>query len=308
MSISRSQLGRSPAIVTINGATLFMRDDLMTKHNPVWVPEKCSIHGQVDKSKKDLVIKHNLLLFGLWQSLSAIFPSYLLNPTVGTNIFGTSDNAMVVQGRNTDRITYPNSQVTKLAELYCGVDSELFAAAVEVTSLIKNNANPEDTAAYFTRDTNAYSETTFSMANFKRVRFTGAWGAITGFTSFVPQKGFRVSWAADLKPDTVDGLGTVSMYVGDGSVVGSCRGIPIGPTGAQVDTAQAVAAAHGTLLSANSADLTLAGSGISIVLKNAGMVESSVAWGADPLRVNEVGWETTRGMTAGVAQAVSTLS
>lgn len=311
MAISRAALGRGPAIVTLGGATLFMRDDMIPRHAPEWQAVKSSLHGRADKFKGDLVIKHNLVLFGLWQNVSVLFPAALLNPVVGTSIFGSTDSAMVILARNGDRVTYANSQITKLADLALDVDSELFAAAVEVTSIIANNMNPEDAGAYFTRDTATYSETTFAKTNFKKARYTAAWGSKTGFTSFIGQKGFSVAWQLDAKPDRVSGLGTVDYYIGEDGLTGGMKCVPIGPTSAQIDTAQAVNSAHGALLSAGAADLTITGAGtpaLSLVLKSASITESATAFGVDPLRVNEVAWETTRGFTAGVAAAVATIS
>ena len=309
MPITRSQLGRGPAYVTFGGAELFTRDDLVPRHSPVWEPVNCSLHGQIDKFKKDFTVKLGLNLFGLWSNLTVLFPSYLMNPAVGTAIFGATDNALVILARDGSRITYANAQITKLAELYLGVDSELFAASVEITALLKNNANPEDAGAYFTRDTATYSETTFSTSAFKKTRWSGAWTGITGFTSFAPQKGARVSWNCDVKPDMVDGYGTVGMYIGPAGMIAGLKCVPIGPTMAQIDTAQAAGVAHGALLSAAAATLTLTGSsGGSVALTGAALTETGAAFGIEPLRVGEVAWETTRSITTGTAAAVAAVS
>lgn len=308
MSVSRASLGRGPAHVTIGGATLFTRDDLVPRHAPEWGDVSSSMHGRTNKFKGDLVIKHSLMLFGTWENLAVLFPAALLNPVVGTSLFGTVDQAMVIHARNSDRITYPNAQITKLGDLYLGVDSELWAAAVEITALLKNNTDPETAGAYFVRDTAAYADAAFAMTNFKKCRWSAAWTAKTGFTSFIGEKGFRVAWQLDIKPQKVDGLGTVDMYIGPGGLIGGCKCVPIGPTMAQVDTAQALHSAHGALLSAGAADLTLTGTSASVVLKAAAMTESGTAFGVDPLRVGEVGWETTRSVTAGVASVVATVA
>ena len=319
MSVTRSQLGRGPGIVTFNGGTFFTREDILAKHGPVWEPVKSTLHGQHDKFKKDWVVKLPLTLYGLWQNLSILFPSYALNPSVSTPIFGATDIPLIILGKNGDKITYTNAGITKLADLYLGVDSELFAAAVEVTCLLGNGKNPEDASAYFVRDTGqAYSETTYANTNFKKTRFTGAWGSVSGFTSVAAQKGWHVAWNLDVKYDGMADLGTVGAYIGDGCLVAAAKCIPVGPTQAQIDTAQAIGGgttaspaagtAHGVLLSAGGADLTIAGTGISIVLKQAAMVESSTAFGIDPLRVGEIAWETTRLFTTGTPNAVATIS
>lgn len=307
MSVSRANLGRGPALVTWNGATLFTRDDLVAAHSPVWEPVKSSMHGQTTKFRRDLVIKLNLMLFGVWENLSVLFPSALLNPVIGTSLFGTTDLPLVIQARNNDRITYGNAQITKLGDLYLGVDSELWAAAVEFTCLLKNSTEPEAAGAYFVRDTNSYTDAAFAMTNFKKCRWTGAWTGKTGLTSFIGEKGFSIAWDLDLKPQVVDGYGTVDMFVGEGGLVAGCKCVPIGPTQAQIDTAQGATAANGTLLSTGAADLTLTGTSASVVLKAANLVSSSTVFG-QALRVGEAAWETNRSVAAGVASAVATVA
>jgi hypothetical protein len=305
MAIQRSSLIRGPAKITFGGATFFTRDDIVLRHVPVWEPVVSSLHGQIDKFKRDFMIRFSVNLMGLWDNLGVLFPSALVNPVVGARIFGDTDTALVIHAKNQDRVTLHNCQITGLASLHLGVDQELFSGAVEFTALLKNNANPEDSGAYFTADTAAYTETTFALTAFKKARWTGAWGAKTGFTAIVPQGGFQVGWQLDLVPDVADGHGTIDMTIGNGALVAQCRCVPLGPTPAQTDTAQDVEAAHGTLLSAGSADLTLTAGSDSLVLTNANLVESGRAFGTQPLRIGEVVWETTRLLTAGATEAVA---
>ena len=306
-------MGRGPAIVTWNGATFFMRDSMIPKHSPVWKPVGCTHLGQIDKYRSDFQIKLNLTLFGLWSNLSLLFPSALLNPVTGTALFGT-DLPLVIQAKDGSNITYANAQLTKMSDVFLGVDSEMFAAAVEFTVLISNTAltsgGPEVAGAFFTRASTSYSESTFALTNFLKTRWTAAWTGKTGFTSFIGQTGYHIGWSLDLKPVMVDGYGTVDMIIGDGGLVASCKCIPIGPTAAQSDTLQAVHAASGTLLGTGGADLTItsfAGSH-SVVLKTANLVDTASAFGIEPLRVNEHTWETTRSVTSGAVAAIATLS
>jgi hypothetical protein len=304
MAITRASLGRGPARVTFGGATLFTRDDLVPRHSPVWNPVVTSMYGEVDKVKSDLVIRFGMRLWGAWENISVLFPDSIINPTVGASLFGTSDSAAVILARNGDQITYHNAQITRLADLYLGVDSDLFAADVEITALLKNNANPEDANAYYTLATaQAYSDNVFAKTNFKRSRITGAWNAKTGFTTITPQRGVNVGWTLDLAPVRVDGLGTVDFTLRN--FMGGCRCIPIGPSLAQIESAsRAQGLAHGGLASTSSADLTWSASGISVVLYGAQMTEHGYAFGVEPLRVGEMAWVTTRGFSAGTPTAV----
>lgn len=313
MSVDRASLKRGPAIVTTTLTTLrtlYTSNDILARFGPVWTAVNTSMYGQVDKIIKDRVYKIPLRLWGSWENLDLLFPSYALAPVAGASIFGTADVSWSILARNGDKITLANAQITKLANLYLGVDSDLFAADVELTAILKNSANPEDANAYYTIATaQSYSDNAFAKTNYKRSRFTGAWGALTGFTAIVPQKGFQISWELDAKPLTCDGLGTVDYTIGENVLKGMCKAIPIPNTMAQLEAqAAGQGVALGTLLSGISADLTLTGSAGApvIVLKNAAISEHGYAFGAEPLRQGEVTWETTRGFTAGAPAAVAT--
>src|SRR6185312_15019530 len=166
--------------------------------------------------------------------------------------------------------------------------------------------------AYYTTATGqTYADAAFAKTNFKRVRFTGAWGSIAGFTSIIPQRGFQVSWELDAQPLTCDGLGTVDFTIGESALQGTCKCVPIQPTIAELEAEVAAQGVpFGTLLSANVADLTLAGNGGSpvVVLKHAGITEHGYAFGIEPLRQGEIVWSTTRGFTSGVPDAVASVA
>jgi hypothetical protein len=317
-TITRSSLVRGRGYVNYNSANFFCREKIDVRFAPTWEKVSASMFGPVDKYKKDLVLKINLKLWGAWQNLGILFPSYIMDPIPGTSIFGSSDVPLYIQGDNGDYITYTNAQITKVSDLYLGVDNEIFAADVEFTALIGNSNNPEDSGAYHTRGTNAYSDATaaFSKTNFKRVRFLASWGSIAGFsnadsgTPITPQKGVKVSWAADLKPVTVDGLGTRDMSIGDDGVIAQAKMIPIGPTIAQLKANSQEETQMGTLGSALSADLTITGNGGDpvIVLKNAYLMDNGLVFDAVDLRVGEATWETTRGFSGGAPAIVSSVS
>jgi hypothetical protein len=92
-----------------------------------------------------------------------------------------SDLPLVVTARNGDQVTVVNAQITKLANLYLGVDSDLFAADVEFTGVLAAGANPEDSASYLTTGVSqTFTETAFAKTNFKRLRFRGVGSDGTG--------------------------------------------------------------------------------------------------------------------------------
>ena len=317
MALDRSLLARGPAIVSYGGNTFYTNADILSRFGPLWNPVSTSMYGLVDKVLTDRVYKLPLRLWGAWENLSVLFPSYAMSPQVGASIFGTSATPLVILARNGDQITYTNTQITKLANLFLGADSDLFAADVEFTCIIGNSSgstmfNPEDANAYYSTATGqAYTDAPFAKTNYKRIRFTGAWGSIAGFTSVIPQRGFQVSRELDLRPLTCDGFGTVDFTVGENVFQGSCKCVPIQPTIAELEAQVAAQGVpFGTLLSDKVADLTLTGNGGSpvVVLKNAGITEHGYAFGIEPLRQGEITWTTTRGFTAGLPDAVASVA
>ena len=317
MALNRSQLSRGPALVSYAGNTFYTKADILSRFGPVWNPVTTSMYGQVDKILTDRVYRLPLRLWGAWENLTTLFPDYAMAPQVGASIFGSTATPLVILARNGDQITYANAQITRLANLFLGADADSFAADVEFTCLIGNSSgttmfNPEDANAYYTTATGQpYADGAFAKTNFKRVRFTGAWGAVAGFTAVIPQRGFEVSWELDARPLTCDGLGTVDFTIGENVLQGTCTCVPIQPTMAELEAQVAAQGVPlGTLLGANVADLTLTGNGGSpqLVLKSAGITEHGYAFGGEPLRQGEITWTTTRGFTAGLPDAVATVA
>jgi hypothetical protein len=270
------------------------------------------MYGRVDKYVANRVIKIGLQLWGAYENLDLLFPSYIINPTIGASVFGTTDVPWTILARNGDQIVYKNAQITKMGDLFLGVDSELWAANVEITALIANNTAPETANAYYTLSTGqAYADGAFAKTNLLRNRWTSIWTGLAGFSSAFPsQKGIHISWDFDAKPLNCDGYGTVDMTVGENGLLGKCKLIPVGgPTLAQIEAqAAAQGVAIGALLSGISADLTHTSGSHSIALKNAAITEHGYMFGVEPLRIGEIGWETTRGFAAGVPAAIATIA
>ncbi len=317
MSISRSSLIRGPGYVTYNTANFFTQKDIAIRHAPTWEKVPTSNYGRIDDWKKDLVIKIPLKLWGAYENLGILFPAIFgfgaSNPVVpGASVFGSSLKSLVIQGRNGDVVTYPDAAITKLANLYLGVDSDLFAADVEFTALLQNSHNPEDAGAYLSYSSSAYSEASaaFSKTNYRRQRFTFTWGSFAGFsTAVVPQKGVALDWSLDLKPVLVDGLGTVDMVIGEDGLIANAKCVPVGPTLAQIYAQTNIAAAHGTLAGGIAGELAFTGSAGSLIkLENAYIFDSGVVFGIEPLRIGEMTWRTTTGISGGTQTNIASIA
>jgi hypothetical protein len=314
MAIARSSLVKGGGRVVYDAAganaILHFRENIVVRWLRNFSDVPASLFGIVDKAETDRRIEISGRLWGAWEGLTTLFPSAALNPTPGTRLCGDADRPLEVHGRDGQKFTFHNAVLTKLANLHLGVDAGIFSADVTFTALLKNNVNPEDANAYVTISAVAFpADSGFAKTNYKQGRYSGAWGAITGFGTITPQNGFDLEFDFRTAPLVVNGLGTVDLTVL--GTIARAKCIPIEATQQQiVDAARSQGAnsALGRLLSAGSADLTLTGSGVTIVLKAAGLMEHGAVFGAEPLRNGEVGWETTRGFTAGAADAVATVA
>jgi hypothetical protein len=313
MSVNRANLIGGPGKITWNGGTFFAREDVALSFEHTWEDLLTSAHGIIDKVSTDRMVKCSFRLWGAWENIAILFPTTLLNPVPGIRIFGTTDLPLVVHKKTgaNERITVHNAQLTRVSDLFLGVNSPVFAADVEFTGLIKNSTNPDVADSYLTVDAAAYSDATFAKTNWSRQRFSAVWTGITGFTSFQAHKGWNLSWNLSLEPEYNSNVGTVDMILLD--FMGTARCIPLESTLAQGVTAFGIQGAGkplGGLLSANAADLTLTGASpaMSIVLKGAGLTSIKPALGKVPLLNGEHTWETTRGFAAGVAAANVTIA
>lgn len=289
---------------------MFSRDDIATSFDASWQELVTSAHGVIDRVVTDRMIKVTLRLWGAWENVATLFPTALLNPTIGTRIYGTADLPLVIHKKtgSNERITIHNVQITRLSNLYIGVDNQVFAADVEFTGLIINNGNPEDAAAYYTIDAAAYTDITFAKTNFAQRRGSAAWGAAP-FDAFQAHKGWNLEWELGLTPEYNANVGTVDMILTGFHARARC--IPLGPTAAQIEARmlfQGTGNPLGALLSDGDDDLIITASGPSttLTLKGACITNWKPSFGAVPLLNGEVTWETTRGFSAGTAAAIAT--
>lgn len=302
MSLNRTSLIAGPGKVTWAGGTFFTQSDIVVPMEPNLYAIQTSAYGRIDDAQVDRVFRIPLLLWGAYENVSILFPSSVLNPNIGTRIYGSTDQPLVITGKEAGAtnniITFANAQLTKLADLYLGIDKGIFAAACEFTALLKNATNPEAANAYYAVSSGAFTDATFAKTNYKQQRYSAAWGAIGGYTAFQAHKGWNINWSLGLTPEYSANLGTVDMILTD--FMAEASGIPVEPTLAQIDAAsQLQGTALGGLMSAASADLAITGTGVGITLKNASLISAAPTWGAIPLRNGLHKWRTNVGFTTG---------
>lgn len=298
-------------MAVFGGANLYPQTEIAWEHSPDFDKVVAWAYGRVDDAKHDLKIPVKMRLWGAYENLSVLFPAAALTPVPGTSL--CSDATLQLWGKNGDKVIFQNAFISKLPDLYIGVDKDVWAADVEFMCLLKTGKAPEDADGYFVRSNTAFTDPgPFAKTNFMRRRCTLVWGTKTGFTSFEMREGVNIGFKYDVQYDKSGNWGTDNAFIGDEGLTVELKGIPAGPTLAQSDVlVPGQGVAHGALLSDISADLvaTFSGTGShAVTVKNAGLTKVTEFFDIKKLRSGEHVWRSTTGITAGAAAAVGVVA
>jgi hypothetical protein len=313
LSISRANLpGAGAPKITYAGATLWTRADLMIPLKQTLKQQVSSMYGPVTWTRDGRSIEFEIPIYGFWNSLGVLFPSYLLAGIHGARIFGTTDTPMTIVARNGDQIVLNNVQLVAVTNLKLKANEQIFSGNAKFVALIGNNLSPASANSYYTISTGvAYAEGNFPQNNFKSLAWTGAWGSRAGFTNILTQDGWDVDWQIKfMSPDDlVDGIGPVDKFFD--SCMPKISAIVVGPTLPQMDTNvdfQGANAAVGADIAADSAPLVLTDGTSTITLAVASMIETGVVFAPGKKRIAKTTWQGTLSFSGGAPNAVASVS
>jgi hypothetical protein len=310
-NIERSNLpGSGAPKMTFDGGTFWTGGDVVARLAPALVEQRASMYGRVTKTRGGRRIDIDVPLFSLWQNLPKLFPATVMNPAIGSRIFGVVDLPLAFHARNGDLLTIHNARVTGLSNLRLASNQPIFSSAVRFTGLLRNGYDPIEADAYFSFATGqAYVDSGFAMTNFKAGAWTGAWGARPGFDAINTEAGWGIDWEMSMDEDPVDGLGAVDMFLSN--FWARVSSIPVGPSGAQLASGvnfQGAGAEIGSGIHEDVDDLVLTNGAASVTLKAAALVETGYVFAPSKKRTGETVWEPTRGFLAGVPGAIAAVA
>lgn len=297
-SIARTAIISGPALITYNSQKFWSKGDVSLKVINDRFDIQTAHFGKVDERFSDRKIEVSFEPAGAFTAgVAAVLWPYA-STAVGTSIFGASDTALTINGRDGRQIVVHAAAVTQMPEIKMGVTQTLIGS-VTFTGLVKNNTDPTAAAAYYTESAVAYpGDTGFDVSQILTKAYSAAWGASAPWSSFVAAEGWTISFDLQLAPQMVDGIGTVDMTFSSLGVNASC--IPVGPT--QSDILSKVAGTAGLGASIATADhLNISATGVYVRLYRAALSESGLTYGNTAKRIAETTWIATRGVTAGTA-------
>lgn len=302
--MNRTNILRDPGQVTFGGATFFSGEGPITVDvSEAILRPPSDGFGPLDPRGGSRVVEVKMPLVGEFESLGVLFPYH--STAIGTDIFGSSDSALVVYGRTSGRkITIHNAAVTGMPTLRLGHDKTIFGG-VTFTGLLRKDYTPQSANAYFTETSDTYpGDSAFSAAAIKTLGYQAAWGGSSPWDVFHTADGWEVANAIETDPVFADGLGEIGRTLKSVSAEAKCT--PIGPTVADILTARELQGngttnylgAAKTLTNLNITNIA-GGSLVYIRLANAIMETSGFNWGASANQIGECVWRASRTVTSG---------
>lgn len=225
-TFDRTTIVRGPCKITYDGATFYSKGGVTLTMNQSTFDKEVDGYGMVGKAKTDMQIVVEFEPVGEIEALATLFP--FASTAIGASIYGASDKPLVIVALD-QTYTIHNAAITKLPSLRCTANNTQLGS-VQFTGLVKNSANPNALTSYYTAGAGAAIGTVFDPALIIAAPYTATLGA----SSFSSSDGFEISFDLALTPIVVDGIGTVSMALGNIGATVSCT--PIGVATGFFDT------------------------------------------------------------------------
>lgn len=310
MSVTRANLIGGPCKIVQSGGTIFTKDDVNWEIVDESVDVDASMHGDaIDEVTINSMIKVTGTPWGAWENLAVLLPSAYTTPVIGSRIMGDADVPLVVTGKDGQILTSLAAGITKMPDLYLGVDKTIFGS-MEWTGVVGNGLDMQTASSLYTITSGAYADSTFAFTNFRQQLYTGAWSGKTGFSAVQAQEGWTLTHELKLEPVKIQSR-IVDFRIIGYRLMAKCK--PFGPTQAEIEAqlkVQGTGADAGHRRGAAGADLVITGASGAVVatLKNAGLKGGNFIFGNKPLRNGEFAWVSTVGFASGVAAARATFA
>jgi hypothetical protein len=297
-SIARSSIISGPARISFGGQTFWSKGDVQFNVINDRFNIDTAHFGKVDERFSDRRIEIVFEPAGAFTAgVAAVLWPYA-STVVGASIFGASDTACTINGRDGRQIVVHAAAVTKMPAIRLGV-TQTMIGSMTITGLVKNNTDPTNAAAYYTESAVDYpGDAGFAVSDILTKAYSAAWGASSPWNSFTSESGFTVDFNLGLAPQKVDGIGTVDMTFQSLEVNAKC--IPVGPTAADILSKVAGTAGLGASI-ATADNLNISATGVYVRLYKAALADSGLLFGNTAKRIKGSEFIATRGITSGTA-------
>lgn len=294
--INRTTILAGPALVTYGGQSFYSKGDVTLNFTPKSFAVTTAHFGEVDQRISDRIFEVSFEPVGTFTAaLAALLWPYASTP-MGASIYGITDRPLVIWTRDGQKLTLVNAAVTGMPNMHFGVGKTI-QGAIKFTGLVANSTDPSNATAYYTLASATYpGDSGFLVSDIKTQAYSSTWGS-SPWSSFFTEEGWDISFALNLKPQMVDGLGTVDMMLQGLAVTAKC--VPVGVAAADILAKIAPDVALGNSIAALASNLVISGTGVYAQVNNAGMTDSGFSYGSEKKRIGPTTWKATRTITSG---------
>lgn len=244
-------------------------------------------------------------------TVGLLFP--YLNPTIGSDIFTSSDVPLTIEDSNSHLHTVIASACMQQPQITLSPNATTLGPC-EFMGIRGTGQDWVTADKLYTQagSGGTFTDSTFKVADIRTQIYSGVWSGITGFSSaFYTVDGWTIDSEIGVQRIQIDEVGTVKAVLTSVQYIAKCR--PLGVSYANITAAlksQGTGAARGRSLQAAGADLTITGAdGTTIfVLKKANLYEGGFRFGTTQVRNGELAWVTTRTFTNGAPDALMTIT
>jgi hypothetical protein len=297
-----------PAIITWNSYTYYSRGDIRVAFRRETWDVATSMHGRVDSRLRSLSAEVSFQPVGMLDTAAKYWP-YVAGD-IGKSIFAASDKPLIIQTLEGRKYTLPRAAISRMPSLKLTAADTLIQGDLTFLCLLKTSTEITTADSILKVEANAFSDTSFDETKIDSAGYTAALGARSSpYTAMESLDGFTIDFGMTLREDRVDRYGLVAARLT--SLAAAARFTPVGLTEAEWDALVipdgASALVPGQSVAAAAENLVISGTGLSVTLAKAGIVNHALAFGEAP-RLGEIQFACQRSWTAGVADALWTIT
>jgi hypothetical protein len=298
-----------PAVIIFNGHTYFTEDDVKvaTRHDTWDVAS--SWKGRIDTRSKGKITEIRFKPVGMLDTVAKYYPYGVAD--IGADIFGTVDKPCVVHTIGGTKLTYGRAAITGIPPLQLGVDRQAFGEMV-ITCLGKNNTADTTPESRVKVESAAFAATNFDETKILTPGYVAAYGA-DPYDAIELENGAEIQLGLQTAPRGVNRFGTVGMRLT--GLAAAATLTPANLTEAQVFAMTVMDGANAVLpgqsVSKAGTNLVIApgaGTGVTVTLAKAGIVEDLQQYGLQVSRFGNLNFVARMAFTAGAAQEVFTVA
>lgn len=263
---SKITVGGPCKITDSLGNIIYTEGNVSITPKPVYRDVPSSLTTKDDQILISLTYDIDFVPKSIWDAdyRDSLLPDALTNFSAGgARLIGAANADVTVLGADGEQFVFTRAFLTKMPNVFFGLGKSVYSSGATITAFLGNGKALTDADAFYTLTSGETWDQSDFPTGHQEAECTGAWGAVTGYTTIFAEEGFELQHElemADVKQGNI---------LVDKKIVGY-RGMivlkPQGPTTAQI--AGKFPGKIGDRLSAIGADLVITGSGISGTLKH----------------------------------------